>query len=143
MVDLVRKMVESRDGGMFAELFAEDGVLEYPFAAPGFPTVLKGQTQIRELIARMREMRNVFEIHEISAVAYETTDPELVIAEITHSGHSHATNRPYTNTAVGFIRVRDGKIVHYKDYMNPIAAAEFLGRLPAMLEALSGTGAAR
>ena len=143
MVDQVKKMVEGRDQIMFVDLFAEDGVLEYPFAAPGFPTVYKGQKVIREWVGRMSHMRGMFDIHEVSAVAYETTDPEVVVAEITHSGHSHATNRPYEITAVGIIRVRDGKIVHYKDYMNPVAMAELLGRKDALLDAISGTGVGR
>src|SRR6266511_3548028 len=96
MVELLREVVQGRVS--FADLFAEDGVLEYPFSAPGFPTVYKGQ-EIREWLSRMADMRNLFEIHEVTAVAHETTDPELVIAEISHKGHSHATNRPYEVTA--------------------------------------------
>lgn len=137
MVELIKKMVEGRDGIMFVELFAEDGVLEYPFAAPGSPSVLNGQKEIREWVGRMSEMRGMFDIHEVTAVTHETTDPEVVVAEISHRGHSNATNRPYEVTALGIIRVRDGKIVHYKDYMNPLALAELLGRLPTLLSALS------
>jgi ketosteroid isomerase-like protein len=139
MVELVRKMVAGRDGVVFADLFADDGVLEYPFFLPGFPNVYKGQREIREWVGRMSEMRDRFDVHEVTAVAHETTDPELVIAEISHKGFSHAINRPYEVTALGIIRVRAGKIVHYRDYMNPLATAEFLGRLPDVVAALSGS----
>lgn len=140
MVELVRKMVEGRDGVVFAELFADDGVLEYPFAAPGFPSVYKGRPTIRELVGRMSEARHLFDIHEVTATVHETDDPEVVVAEIAHHGHSHVTNRPYEALALGIIRVRDGKIVHYRDYMNPLSMAELLGRVPDLVANLSGSG---
>ena len=142
MVELIRKMVEGRDGVLFSQLFADDGVIEYPFAAPGFPTVYSGRPAIEGLVERMRGARDLFDIHEVTAVAHETTDPEVVVAEIEHSGHSHVNDAPYKVSALGIIRVRDGKIVHYRDYMNPVAMAELLGRLPDLVAALSGSGTA-
>ena len=38
------------------------------------------------------------------------------------------------------IRVRDGEIVHYDDYMNPIALARLLGRTGELAAALSQPG---
>jgi ketosteroid isomerase-like protein len=35
------------------------------------------------------------------------------------------------------IRVRDGEIVSYDDYMDPIATAALLGRTPDLVAALS------
>ena len=35
---------------------------------------------------------------------------------------------PYRHLALGVIRVRDGQIVRYDDYMDPIALARLLGR---------------
>jgi ketosteroid isomerase-like protein len=67
----------------------------------------------------------------------ETDDPEVVVAEIRHHGWSHVANAPYQHTAVGVIRVRDGLIVRYDDYMNPIAVAELLGRTDDLVTALS------
>ena len=140
MVELVRKMVEGRDGVMFTELFAEDGVLEYPFAAPGFPSVYSGRPAISALVENMANARHLFDIHDVTATVHETADPEVVVAEIEHHGHSHVTDAPYHAIALGIIRVRDGKIVHYRDYMNPLAMAELLGRLPDIVANLSGSG---
>ena len=47
------------------------------------------------------------------------------------------TDDPYTLTALGVIRVRDGEIVHYDDYMDPIALARMLGRTRELATALS------
>jgi ketosteroid isomerase-like protein len=137
MVELVRRMVEGTHGIQFADLFAEDGILEYPFAAPGFPTVYKGQQAIRDMHEAAGQFRALFDIEGMTTTVYESTDPEVVVAEITHSGHSHTTGRPYDFLALAIIRVRHGKIVHYRDFMNPLAVAELLGRLPDLASAIS------
>ena len=46
VVEQVRRMVAG-EGVSFADLFAEDGVLEYPFALPGQPRALRGREAIR------------------------------------------------------------------------------------------------
>jgi hypothetical protein len=70
-------------------------------------------------------------------VIRETDDPEVVVAEITHHGWSKASNAPYRITALGVIRVRDGQILQYDDYMNPIALATALGRATDLAAALT------
>jgi hypothetical protein len=57
----------------------------------------------------------------VEAVIRETDDPEVVVTEITHHGWSKAINAPHRHLALGVIRVRDGQIVRYDDYMDPIA----------------------
>jgi ketosteroid isomerase-like protein len=74
----------------------------------------------------------------VDAVIRETDDPEVVVAEIRHHGWSHTTNAPYQHTALGVIRVRDGLIVRYDDYMDPIAVAQLLGRTDDLVSALIG-----
>ena len=59
------------------------------------------------------------------------------IAEISHHGWSKATNAPYRHLALGVIRVRDGQIVRYDDYMDPIAVARLLGRTSELAAALA------
>jgi len=51
-------------------------------------------------------------------VVRETDDPEVVVTEITHYGQSNVTGAPYRFTALGVIRVRDGEIIRYDDYMD-------------------------
>ena len=46
VAELVRRMVEGKDGIVFADLFAEDGVMEYPFGIPGTPLTLTGREAI-------------------------------------------------------------------------------------------------
>jgi hypothetical protein len=61
----------------------------------------------------------------------------VVVTEITHYGHSKVTGTPYRFTALGVIRVRDGEIVRYDDYMDPIALTRLLGRTGELAAALA------
>jgi len=58
-----------------------------------------------------------------------------VLADIGH----RVEDAPYRHTALGVIRVRNGEIVHYDDYMDPIAVARLLGRTEELAAALAGT----
>jgi uncharacterized protein len=137
VADLVRRMVAGEEDVVFADLFAADGVLTYPFAAPGQPPELHGQDAIRAFFGALGQAREMFEMAGIEATTWETDDPEVVVTEITHHGWSHATEAPYRVTALGVIRVREGEIVRYDDYMDPIVLARLLGRSGELAEALA------
>jgi hypothetical protein len=136
VVEQVRRMVAG-EGVVFADLFAEDGVLEYPFAMPGQPPQLRGREVIRAFFAGSPGSRQLFAIDGVDAVVRDTDDPEVVIAEIEHYGRSLVTGEPYRFRALGIIRVRDGEIVSYQDYMDPIAAARLLDRTADLAAALT------
>jgi uncharacterized protein len=138
VAEQVRRMVAG-EGVTFADLFAEDGVLAYPFALPGQPSELTGRDAIRTYFAGLAQSREMFEMEGIESVVRETDDPEVVVTEITHHGWSRATGARYRLTALGVIRVRDGQIVHYDDYMDPIAVARLLGRTSELAAALASS----
>jgi uncharacterized protein len=138
VAEQVRRMVAGEDV-VFADLFAEDAVFTYPFAPPGQPGALAGREAIRNFFGSRGEARSLFRMDGVDAVIRETDDPEVVVAEIRHHGWSHVTNAPYEHTALGVIRVRDGLIIRYDDYMNPIALAQLLGRTSELAAALSGS----
>jgi uncharacterized protein len=136
VAEQVRRMVAG-EGVRFADLFAADGVLRYPFAPPGMPRELAGRDTIAAYHGAAADRRSMFEMEGVDAVVHETADPEVVIVEIEHHGHSHATGEPYRFRALGVIRVRNGEIVSYDDYMDPIATARLLGRTPDLVAALA------
>jgi ketosteroid isomerase-like protein len=136
IAEQVRKMVAG-EGVVFANLFAADGVLAYPFAPPGHPQELRGRDAIRDYFSRAGQSRELFLMEGVDAETWETGDPDVVITQITHHGQSSVTGGPYTFTALGVIRVRDGEIVRYDDYMDPIALARLLGRTRDLAAALA------
>ncbi len=136
VVDQVRRMVAG-EGVIFADLFAEDGVLEYPFALPGQPRELCGREAIRTYLGAAPRPGQLFDMDGVDALVRETDDPEVVVAEIEHHGRSLVTQQPYRFRALGVIRVRDGEIVSYRDYMDPLAVARLLDRTSDLAAALT------
>jgi ketosteroid isomerase-like protein len=136
VAEQVRRMVAG-EGVDFADLFAEDGVLTYPFGLPGQPSELRGREAIRDYFRDWSGVRDLLVMEGVEAVVRETDDPEVVVTEITHHGWSKAAGKHYRHTALGVIRVRGGEIVRYDDYMNPIALARLLGRTGELAAALA------
>jgi len=136
VAEQVRRMVAG-EGVDFADLFAEDGVLTYPFVLPGQPAELRGREAIRSYFKDRSRSRDLLVMEGVEAVVRQTDDPEVVVTEITHHGWSKAAGETYRHTALGVIRVRDGEIVRYDDYMNPIAVARLLGRTGELAAALA------
>jgi uncharacterized protein len=140
VAEQVRRMVAG-EAVEFADLFAEEGVLTYPFGLPGQPAELQGREAIRGYFRDLSRARDLLVMEGVEALVRETDDPEVVVTEITHHGWSRATESPYRLTAIGVIRVRDGEIVRYDDYMDPIALARLLDRASDLAAALAGPAA--
>jgi ketosteroid isomerase-like protein len=102
----------------FVQMFAQDGVMEFPYALPS-PRRLEGR---EALAAHLAYLARLVELLSVSDVAkHKTTDPEVFIVEFASSGRAVATGEPFEQRYISVIRVRDGHIVHYKDYWNPLA----------------------
>jgi ketosteroid isomerase-like protein len=139
VVDEVAQMVWSGSSANFADMFAEDGVMRFPFSAPGLPTELRGREEIRAFYARSAAegRRSMIDVEGLDTIIRSTDDPEVVVAEIEHHGHSRGIDGPYRFRTLAVIRVRDGEIVSYDDYMNPVALAQLLGRTSELVAALT------
>jgi hypothetical protein len=103
----------------FPDMFGADGVLEYPYALPGLRTPLVGRDAI---VANFQIIRKLLRIDNVTeVVVYNTDDPQVVMIEFAGHGEGLITGEPYDQRYISVIRVRDGHIVHYKDYWNPLA----------------------
>jgi uncharacterized protein len=102
----------------FVEMFAEDGVMEFPYALPDAKHLEGRQALAAHLgyLARIVELLNVSDV-----TLHETSDPKVVILEFASSGRAVATGEPFEQRYVSVIRLRDGHIAHYRDYWNPLA----------------------
>jgi uncharacterized protein len=120
-----RELLLKHDVDGFADLFAPDGVIELPFAGPGMPSRLAGQQAIRDFSHRMEA--SPLRIDDLEATAvYHTDDPEVVIIELATRGTVTGTDRTFEGTSIQVFRIRDGKIVLFRDYFN-------VGGLPDIL----------
>lgn len=125
VVEQVLRVSREMDTEAFVSLFAPDGYVEWPYRPAGVPARVAGREQIREFLTaqagglvRFDEYRNI--------VIHETADPEVVIVEYDVHGTVLPTGAPLRQTIIAVIRVRDGLIVSYRDYLNPLVLAEML-----------------
>ncbi|WP_191094064.1 nuclear transport factor 2 family protein [Nocardia colli] len=119
------RLLLAKDMVGFAGLWAERGSIEFPFAPAGYPAEVTGRAAIEDYL---RDYPEQLDIRAIDApTVHVTEDPEVVIVEFAADGIAVRTGRPYRMRYIAVITVRAGEIVHYRDYWNPLAAAEALG----------------
>src|SRR5580698_7463375 len=135
--DVVMALMQGISDGAWEGLhdwYAEDAVVEYPFALP-VPTRLEGRQAIRDYFALAA--RSPLRLRLRDMVVRETADPEVVVAEWTYDGEG-ADGRAFQVANIQVTRVRDGKILTSRDYHNHFVLTEAMGRLPRLLAALGG-----
>jgi ketosteroid isomerase-like protein len=120
-----RKLMLAMDMSGQADLYAEDGVFEFPFAPPGKPWRFEGRERVREMLVgagRMTESMGLRPIENVDVRVHVTADPEVVITELVAIIGDHGGGEirlPYVSVA----RIREGEIVCYRDYATPRTAA--------------------
>ncbi|MFF4414734.1 nuclear transport factor 2 family protein [Streptosporangium sp. NPDC001559] len=125
VIERRRSLVLEHDMDGFAELFAPDGVIEMPFAPPGMPTRIEGREAIRDFSAAATI--SLLRVEDMwTTQVYQTTDPEVLIVELEAKAVVTTTGAPFQSTSVQVFRIRDGKILLFRDYWNPQSLAEAL-----------------
>jgi uncharacterized protein (TIGR02246 family) len=122
-----RHLILNGDADGFADLFAPDAVIESSFAGPpGTPARLQGREAIREYSRRVMASPLRLEDFEVAEL-YQTQDPEVVIAEMRTTGTVTTTGRRFTTTSIQILRIREGHIVHSRDFADPRILEDAIG----------------
>lgn len=124
----------AKDMDAVADLWAEDGIAEFPFAAGDAPRRLVGREAVRGYLAGYPD---VYDVQEIPAITVHRTErPDTVVVECHAVGRTVRTGEPYRMDYVVVVTVQDGLITHFRDYWSPLATASAAGALPELLDAL-------
>jgi hypothetical protein len=127
IVERVLRAGRDLDVETFVALMAPDGYLEWPYRPPGAPARLRGRAEIRRHLTGMAAGIRISEHRDVAM--HETTDPEVVIVEYEAHGNVVTTGAPFRQTVIAVFRVRDGRILSYRDYIDPLPLIEAgLGR---------------
>ncbi|SDH88863.1 nuclear transport factor 2 family protein [Nonomuraea jiangxiensis] len=121
--EVAERFLDAVIGGGLADLYAEDSVIEIPFAPEGVPTRFEGRQGHRERFELSAKV--IRRDRTDNVVIHETADPEVVVLEYDLHGTLLGSGRPVVLSYIMVMRVRDGLIVHSRDYGNPLATAEF------------------
>lgn len=124
----------AKDMDAVADLWARDGIAEFPFAVGSSPRRLSGREEIRDYLSGYPDLMDMREVVALSV--RRTDDPDTVILEWTSAGRTVRTSEPYRLDYIVVLTVRDGLITLYRDFWNPVAAAQAAGALPELAEAL-------
>ncbi|NOK20192.1 nuclear transport factor 2 family protein [Corallococcus carmarthensis] len=102
-------------------LFTEDAVVEFPYASSlGGPARMEGIAAIRAWFAPIT--KHFQGLTFTNARRYPGVDATTGWLEVHGAATLQPGNIPYEQDYVMRLQVRDGRIVHYREYWNPLAA---------------------
>lgn len=114
------RLLLDKDIPAWVGLWAENGIMEFPFAPQGWPEQLAGREAIA---AYMRHYPDHIDLHDFPDVQiHRTTDPETIVVEMRGVGHLVENGGPFDMRYIAVVTVQDGHITSYRDYWNPLAA---------------------
>lgn len=125
------------DVSELADLFAEEGIMEFPFTPTGTPNRIEGREAIRTFLTEygFSATRLRYDAYN-DLVIRETTDPEVIVVEYKSEVTWVPTAKNYLLPCIQVIQVKNGEILLYRDYVNPISAARATGKLQQLAHRL-------
>ncbi|MET9699972.1 nuclear transport factor 2 family protein [Streptomyces sp. NPDC006529] len=116
------RLLLAKDISGWVGLWAEDGVLTFPFAPPGWPQRLEGRAAVADY---MRHYPDHVDLHDFTDVTvHETAAPGTIVVEMRGVGRLVQTGSPFDMSYIAVVTYEDGLITSYRDYWNPLAAAQ-------------------
>ena len=114
------------DGEHYFDAIADDAVFEFRYIFPGWPEAVNGLEALMALYANYG--KNIV-LHRADAlVIHRSQDPRVVIIEYEVHGKIIATGAAYDNRFISAVTIEDRKIVHWRDYMDSLAAMTALSQ---------------
>ncbi|MDB5537730.1 MAG: phenazine biosynthesis family protein [Devosia sp.] len=115
----------ARDATTFLSMMAEDGVVEFPYLTAGAAPRLEGRAALSAHLASLEGMIEIDGFHDL--VVHKSLEPGVFILEFTCIGRGAKTRLPYNQRYISVITVKDGHIVRYLDYWNPLILQQAMG----------------
>jgi uncharacterized protein len=114
-------LVEGED---YFDLLTEDVVFEYVISVPGYPRRVEGRQNIVDLYSGYGDY---MELHSADNLrVHRDREASVVVLEYEVHGTSVKTGRPY-NRFVSIVTINDGKVTHWRDYLDPVAVFDASG----------------
>jgi ketosteroid isomerase-like protein len=113
------------DGEDYFDLLADDVVFEYVISVPGYPRRVQGRQNVVDLYRGYDQYMKVDSADNLRI--YRDPEASVVVLEYEVHGESVQTGRPYNNRFVSIITVKDRKVTHWRDYLDPVAVFDASG----------------
>jgi ketosteroid isomerase-like protein len=113
----IRELV---DGKHYFDAFAEHAIFESRYRFPGWAMTIRGRAN---LMASFSGYGKTIKLHSGDAlVVHHSRDSRVVILEYEVHGTILSSGAPYDNRFISVISIERRKIVHWRDYMDSLAA---------------------
>jgi ketosteroid isomerase-like protein len=108
------------DGEHYFDTFADDAIFESRYHFPGWPVTIQGRA---DLMASLSGYGKTIRVHSADAlVVHRTQNGRIVILEYEVHGKILSTGGPYDNRLISVVTIENRKIIHWRDYMDSLAA---------------------
>jgi len=137
--EIVRRLLEAgakQDVQGMADVLSENIVFEMPFALPGLPDRVEGKATVvrflEQFLGKEHGMFTGWDFYNIRI--YPGGDPDLFFTEYDGRGVVAKSGYQYRQKYITMFRVSDGRISHWREYLNPIPLQEAMnsGRVGEM-----------
>jgi uncharacterized protein len=111
---------ECLTGAVGTDHLADDVVFEWPLAGRR----IEGRAAFAAMAGPARAALP-FRVEEVRVdVLHETADPEVIVVEYHLAGTMTATGERRASPLVAVIRVRNGRVAHWREYQDTLAIAQ-------------------
>ena len=128
VVERYLEIIGTLDLDALPSILHEEADLVLPYAPPGIPGVISGKEAFVNWMNAMPGMLSPLNF-KASRVDTLGSDPDEVVAEYTGDATNLANGKPYRNTYIARVRMKDGLIVRYAEWFNPLVFNEAFGEV--------------
>jgi ketosteroid isomerase-like protein len=108
------------DAKHFFDAFADDAIYESRYHFPGWPATIRGRA---DLMAALSGYGKTIKLHSGDAlVVHRSQDSRVVILEYEVHGRILSSGAIYDNRFISVVTIENRKIIHWRDYMDSLAA---------------------
>ncbi|WP_135458098.1 nuclear transport factor 2 family protein [Mycobacterium sp. DL99] len=112
------------DGEHFFDLLAEDVVFDFIITVPGYPRHVVGRDNLVELYRGYGDTFFLDRCYDLRT--HHSPSTSTVVLEYSSAGRVVATGKPYGNRYISVATVKDRKVTHWRDYLDPLRVSAAL-----------------
>jgi len=121
-----------------AELYAEKTDVSHPFDPAGSPPLTSRDALREHFNGPPGAVYPRLERRVVDVVVHETADPEVIVAEFAYEGRNVESGVEFRMPGIFVLRVRDGKIVESRDYLDHVSGYKARGMVERLVGVLRG-----
>jgi len=108
------------DGTHYFDTFADEATFESRYHFPGWPVTIRGRA---DLMAALLGYGKTIKLRSGDAlVVHRSQDSRVVILEYEVHGRILSSGARYDNRLISVVTIENRKIIHWRDYMDSLAA---------------------